>query len=444
MGSASIVQEKELWYDRCLEFTQLASLKPEPDEYDHQGQLSSVTTPNLQDILFVRHPDDRVQQVENWIGNTYFNECVDRHLDSRQSLTNMTHAIIQELQTYLGRFLHTTVQKNPALPSRLSESLPSSSSSSLPEQPLVKWTPMSEASIVRRIHERLEMRKVKPMGKSQNHAPIKRLYTTSNVVNESGKMKSMADNAKASNGVSNDDVTGPSVGQFKTFDALVVTAQRHVPKQRKRTKTATNGSASTKTGATKNVSTVPASSNNNSNNGHHSNASVKINISDVSPPGDVATLFHRHRERRRAASIQNTDSLSSNGTMSHNNPITNQTSLDPNDRGVTMRPSGKWQAQYYFGGASRYIGVFEHKSDAYFAYDFVRDYMDEKRKKLREHNITMTKEERNIYVEECRKLAVETTRKRRDWIRRGLATEDDTDVARFMEAAVDDAKKNCS
>ena len=41
-------------------------------------------------------------------------------------------------------------------------------------------------------------------------------------------------------------------------------------------------------------------------------------------------------------------------------------------RGVTMRPSGKWQVQYYYCGSSRYIGVFQSKEDALNAYEFTR------------------------------------------------------------------------
>jgi len=42
-------------------------------------------------------------------------------------------------------------------------------------------------------------------------------------------------------------------------------------------------------------------------------------------------------------------------------------------RGVTMRPSGKWQAQFYFAGKSRYIGVFDSREKAALAYEIVRE-----------------------------------------------------------------------
>jgi AP2 domain len=42
-------------------------------------------------------------------------------------------------------------------------------------------------------------------------------------------------------------------------------------------------------------------------------------------------------------------------------------------RGVTMRPSGKWQAQLYFCGKSRYIGVFDSREKAALAYEIARE-----------------------------------------------------------------------
>lgn len=42
-------------------------------------------------------------------------------------------------------------------------------------------------------------------------------------------------------------------------------------------------------------------------------------------------------------------------------------------RGVTMRPSGKWQAQLYFSGKSRYIGVFDSREKAALAYEIARE-----------------------------------------------------------------------
>jgi hypothetical protein len=44
-------------------------------------------------------------------------------------------------------------------------------------------------------------------------------------------------------------------------------------------------------------------------------------------------------------------------------------------RGVTQRPSGKWQAQMYFAGKSRYIGVFDTREKAATAYEIARDHL---------------------------------------------------------------------
>ena len=38
-----------------------------------------------------------------------------------------------------------------------------------------------------------------------------------------------------------------------------------------------------------------------------------------------------------------------------------------------MRPSGKWQAQLYFAGKSRYIGVFDTREKAALAYEIARE-----------------------------------------------------------------------
>jgi len=47
-------------------------------------------------------------------------------------------------------------------------------------------------------------------------------------------------------------------------------------------------------------------------------------------------------------------------------------------RGVTMRPSGKWQAQLYFAGKSRYIGVFDTREKAATAYEIAREKLKNK------------------------------------------------------------------
>jgi hypothetical protein len=45
---------------------------------------------------------------------------------------------------------------------------------------------------------------------------------------------------------------------------------------------------------------------------------------------------------------------------------------DETSRGITMRSSGKWQAQLYFHGKSRYIGMFNTREEAALAFKLVR------------------------------------------------------------------------
>ena len=58
------------------------------------------------------------------------------------------------------------------------------------------------------------------------------------------------------------------------------------------------------------------------------------------------------------------------------NSVPNITSLKKSNhfgqRGITLRPSGKWQVQYFWCGKSRYIGVFPSKEDAFAAYEVTR------------------------------------------------------------------------
>lgn len=51
-------------------------------------------------------------------------------------------------------------------------------------------------------------------------------------------------------------------------------------------------------------------------------------------------------------------------------------------RGITVRPSGKFQAQLYFGGRSRYIGVFDSEYEAASAYEMIRSRLKDNSKKV--------------------------------------------------------------
>jgi hypothetical protein len=69
-------------------------------------------------------------------------------------------------------------------------------------------------------------------------------------------------------------------------------------------------------------------------------------------------------------------------------------------RGVTMRPSGKWQAQLYFAGKSRYIGVFDNREKAALAYEIARE-------KLKSGPVGASPQSTENLVNEARKAAFE-------------------------------------
>ena len=61
-------------------------------------------------------------------------------------------------------------------------------------------------------------------------------------------------------------------------------------------------------------------------------------------------------------------------------------------RGVTQRPSRKWQAQLYYAGKSRYIGVFDSKDKASLAYEIAREIL----KGTDNHNPAPSEVEKNV------------------------------------------------
>jgi len=74
-------------------------------------------------------------------------------------------------------------------------------------------------------------------------------------------------------------------------------------------------------------------------------------------------------------------------------------------RGVTMRPSGKWQAQLYYAGKSRYIGVFDTREKAALAYEIAREKL--KTDKSSSDHSTQTLKETETNVNAARKAAFE-------------------------------------
>ena len=74
-------------------------------------------------------------------------------------------------------------------------------------------------------------------------------------------------------------------------------------------------------------------------------------------------------------------------------------------RGVTMRPSGKWQAQLYYAGKSRYIGVFDTREKAALAYEIAREKL--KTDKSPGDQSTQSIKETEANVNAARKAAFE-------------------------------------
>ncbi|KAL7488912.1 hypothetical protein ACHAW6_014505 [Cyclotella cf. meneghiniana] len=75
-------------------------------------------------------------------------------------------------------------------------------------------------------------------------------------------------------------------------------------------------------------------------------------------------------------------------------------------RGITMRPSGKWQAQLYYAGKSRYLGVFRDRKTACLAYEIARKYL----KNDDAQNATQINEI-NFFISNARKLAIDGVKK---------------------------------
>mmetsp|Transcript_10459 Transcript_10459/g.15322 ORF Transcript_10459/g.15322 Transcript_10459/m.15322 type:complete len:81 (-) Transcript_10459:355-597(-) len=66
-----------------------------------------------------------------------------------------------------------------------------------------------------------------------------------------------------------------------------------------------------------------------------------------------------------------------------------------------MRPSGKWQAQLYYAGKSRYIGVFDTREKAALAYEIAREKLKSDPKETMNQNAETT----DAKVNDARKAA---------------------------------------
>lgn len=75
-----------------------------------------------------------------------------------------------------------------------------------------------------------------------------------------------------------------------------------------------------------------------------------------------------------------------------------------------MRPSGKWQAQLYFAGKSRYIGVFDTREKAALAYEIAREKL--KAEKQSAEGGTLNAKATEAAVNAARKAAFEGVNER--------------------------------
>mmetsp|Transcript_6572 Transcript_6572/g.12808 ORF Transcript_6572/g.12808 Transcript_6572/m.12808 type:complete len:1154 (-) Transcript_6572:425-3886(-) len=82
--------------------------------------------------------------------------------------------------------------------------------------------------------------------------------------------------------------------------------------------------------------------------------------------GSYTTFVPRGVDSKVAKAIQKVNSEAGGG---HKKEATLAAAFK---RGITMRPSGKWQAQLYFAGRSRYVGVFDTKEKAMLAHEIFR------------------------------------------------------------------------
>lgn len=78
-------------------------------------------------------------------------------------------------------------------------------------------------------------------------------------------------------------------------------------------------------------------------------------------------------------------------------------------RGVTMRPSGKWQAQLYYAGKSRYIGVFDTREKAAKAYEIAREKL---KSNSNPNEASQSQEETESAVAAARKAAFDAIKNR--------------------------------
>mmetsp|Transcript_10089 Transcript_10089/g.20214 ORF Transcript_10089/g.20214 Transcript_10089/m.20214 type:complete len:353 (+) Transcript_10089:1-1059(+) len=90
----------------------------------------------------------------------------------------------------------------------------------------------------------------------------------------------------------------------------------------------------------------------------------------------VLGIFDAARKRRNNIARRMREPVESENekvTKDNNDPLIKKIFDKDVLRGITVRPSGKFQAQLYFGGRSRYIGVFDTQHEAASAYEMIRE-----------------------------------------------------------------------
>jgi len=106
---------------------------------------------------------------------------------------------------------------------------------------------------------------------------------------------------------------------------------------------------------------------NNGLNTKHPTSSKKLRPTKQSGGGFVSKF--KKEDDHKPATVPS--SISSAASVNTDRSALNAALL----RGVTMRPSGKWQAQLYYAGKSRYIGVFDTREKAALAYEIAREQL---------------------------------------------------------------------
>ena len=119
-----------------------------------------------------------------------------------------------------------------------------------------------------------------------------------------------------------------------------------------------------------------------------------------STPKNDATYKRQAQQKQKSAQPKKT----SNATAQETNDAADVSLGKYGARGITMRPSKKWQVQYFYHGKSRYIGVFKSKTIALAAYETTREILGGNR------HSSLTDEEVNSNLQSARKAVFDALR----------------------------------